>query len=527
MLKKWQLVLLCALLAAGAVTEAQVLAGRIVTRQEDQPKHLVWLNLNRKERPNFCGGSIINEIWVMTAAHCFHGKREGSRVDIYAGELRPYLSNSEHLQIVTSRYWVCHPDYDYNDGSNIADFALAMTHDRKFTFNDYVGPASIANANDERLESPGRPMKFYGWGPHDYRKGPWEKDRLRYGILEFVSHRNGLMVLEGSEEHCSTKHDRRFKLFNFNNPTSGDSGGPITIDGGEAVHAVVTASWSAHEAGHSEIRATGVLHYVSFIENHVKSVSGDQTIHQTSEHDDPGFVALLLTGRTLDSGREHHLTRCNGAHVRSADRNGRFVVTGAHCADEANGNIQWVRHLNTGMEATFWWTNDNVALFYFKDGFDGVEEVELPASDVMTRPDMRQLYREGTRLTYFNPLLGDIRSVEEAGRGEMMSMDAELVSWGGVNAYIPENALEIRVKKGFTHHSGVVHWKPAGEGRHKLIGVELIPENYVYKRLMPGNNMDNWFTMITLEKMEWISDCVETVEVEGFPNDLLAGVCQG
>ena len=81
-------------------------------------------------------------------------------------------------------------------------------------------------------------MRFYGWASPTYKDIPFEDGRLRYGFIILNTRDGGLMNLHGSEEHCSNPYFKAGCL-QFNNPTEGDSGGPVTFEGRPEVHGVV------------------------------------------------------------------------------------------------------------------------------------------------------------------------------------------------------------------------------------------------------------------------------------------------
>ena len=118
------------------------------------------------------------------------------------------------------------------------------------------------------------------------------------------------------------------------------------------------------------------------------------------------------------------------------NENGNFVVTGGHCLNVENGEIESVQATffpsggnRREKMATSWYRNGNVALVYFQEGFDDVNVLRLPMRDHLDR--VRDLRRGKMRLTFFNPLLGEFKNKEEALAGRLQTMDAKFISMRG------------------------------------------------------------------------------------------------
>ncbi|MCL4826883.1 MAG: serine protease [Caldilinea sp.] len=111
------------LLVGGVAAQAPANDPDILGGREAQPGAYPWqVALVSRFQPNafqgqFCGGSLIAEDWVLTAAHCTEGK-EVSMIDVLVGAHR--LSDSG-MRIASAQI-VPHPDYDPTELNN--DLAL-------------------------------------------------------------------------------------------------------------------------------------------------------------------------------------------------------------------------------------------------------------------------------------------------------------------------------------------------------------------------------------------------------------------
>ncbi|XP_066213176.1 coagulation factor IX isoform X1 [Saccopteryx leptura] len=113
---------------------------RIVGGESAKPGQFPWQVLLTDKIDAFCGGSIINEKWVITAAHCI---KPGVKITVVAGE-----HNTEKEEHTEQKRNVVRaiPHHSYNATINKYRHDIALLElDKPLILNSYVTPICIAD----------------------------------------------------------------------------------------------------------------------------------------------------------------------------------------------------------------------------------------------------------------------------------------------------------------------------------------------------------------------------------------------
>ncbi|XP_015111459.1 uncharacterized protein LOC107037419 [Diachasma alloeum] len=237
-----------------------------------------WQVALYKEGDYQCGGALINDKWVLSAAHCFYHTQNEYWV-ARIGATRKGNFPSPHEQILPLDYVILHPEYV--DNGYINDVAV-LRLEKPVTFSDYVRPICLPDSEPKS----GTSCTVTGWGQL-YEIGRIFPDTLQEVELPLIS-----------TEEC-----RRKTLFlplyritsgmlcaglkdGGRDACMGDSGGPLVCQGNDnryTLHGITSNGYGCARPGRPGVY-TKVHHYLPWIERTISSSDFPSSIPMCKGH---------------------------------------------------------------------------------------------------------------------------------------------------------------------------------------------------------------------------------------------------
>ncbi|XP_069875555.1 chymotrypsinogen B-like [Dipodomys merriami] len=204
---------------------------RVVGGEDAVPGSWPWMvYIQYKDGIYFCGGALISEEWVVTAAHCMVTTAD----KVVAGVFN--LDSDEDVQVLDIAEVFNNPHASIEPVHNDIALLKLATPAR---FTDTV--SAVCLACDEADFPPGTPCVITGWG-QTLLPNPESWYKLRQAVLPLVSTPD-CRKYWGDD----VTDDMICAGGNGTGPCMGDSGGPLVCEKGGVWSQVGIVSWGSRE----------------------------------------------------------------------------------------------------------------------------------------------------------------------------------------------------------------------------------------------------------------------------------------
>ncbi|XP_058011401.1 chymotrypsin-like protease CTRL-1 [Ahaetulla prasina] len=204
---------------------------RIINGVDAIPGSWPWqVSLQTSSRHHFCGGSLINENWVVTAAHC--NVEAGIHFAFFG--LQNRFENAAPVQWRSIVKVITNPAWDpYNINNDVTLLKLSSP----VQLNDYVSPVCLASPTE--VLTPDLKCVTTGWG----------RDKLNSYESAVILQQVVLPLVQVNV--CQQKHSLPITTSMVcaggagSTSCHGDSGGPLVCQKGSTWYLIGIVSWGS------------------------------------------------------------------------------------------------------------------------------------------------------------------------------------------------------------------------------------------------------------------------------------------
>nr|XP_045011497.1 cathepsin G [Jaculus jaculus] len=189
---------------------------KIIGGKEARPHsypYMAYLLIQSPERLSSCGGFLVREDFVMTAAHCW-----GSSINVTLGAHNIQRRERTQQRITVLRA-IRHPDYD---PQNIVNDIMLLQLKRRIRQNHVVRPVALPQAGESL--KPGTLCTVAGWGRVSLNRRTDVLQEVQLRVQRSQKCSNRFSFYTSQTQICVGNPRERKSAFR------GDSGGPLVCN---------------------------------------------------------------------------------------------------------------------------------------------------------------------------------------------------------------------------------------------------------------------------------------------------------